>query len=542
MNSIWNKNISLFKERFPQLFTLVEHESEEQKKSFDDWEISLAKNGSATAIQNGIRLHSAYNPEKEAFSIVSKEFSAHPNCSAVVFCGFGLGYGAIEAAKILKNTKDSEDSSIERQKTLVLIEPNARCFFYSLSLLDWSDVFTYQKIIFLLSCPPDQCMPVLTSLGILKSVFFTNKAHTQHAQPYFDTLFLLIERNRKKELINNATTKKFGKRWNSNCIKNAETVSLLDGIEAFKDGAKDLPFTVIAAGPSLNAMLSSLQEIQQKTVTVCVDTALRACLGAGVEPDFIIISDPQYWAYRHIANVRSPKSILIASSDVYPSVFRFHCKKIVCSSSQLPIGKYFEKKCGAKGDLGAGGSVASCAWNFAAYCGAKKIFLMGLDFSFAKKQTHFKGSTFEEASHFSSFKITPAENFSVSSMISGNAEEGENYAGEKIVTDQRMKMFAWWFESRIAERSDIKTFTFFSGGLKIPGIAVFSLKDALLFPNSEDKKAAFFKAASKRFMDSQSIEICKKKYAIAAESLKNILAGIDISDFSAVENVLCANK
>ena len=554
MNSIWNKNKSLFKARFPSLFALLGcdtcDDGADERIFFESWKISPAKNGSVSAMQQGLWLHSSYNPEKEAFSLVSKELSSHSDCSALVFCGFGLGYGAIEAAKLLKKQNnngvlpDDAQSTVQNvvkaaaKKTLVLIEPDANCFFCALSLLDWSDVFAYENIILLISCPPEQCMSVLNNLGILKSVFFTNKAHAQHAKAYFDTLSLLVERNRKKETINEATTKKFGKRWNVNCLKNAETVSCLDGIAPFKDCATGLPFTVIAAGPSLSTMLSSLKDVQDRTVTVCVDTALRACLSVGVEPDFIIISDPQYWAYRHIADLKAPRSILIASSDVYPSVFRFQCKKIICASSQLPIGKYFEAKCGVKGDLGAGGSVASCAWNFAAYCGAKKIFLLGLDFAFAEKQTHFKGSAFEEAAHVSSLKITPAENFFVSSMISGNAEKGENYVGESVATDQRMKMFAWWFESRIAERVDVKTYTFFERGLKIPGVAVSSLADAISLPAVESQKAAFLRGASKGFMDAKAIEMCKKKYKAASKALKIMLADVDMADFSAVERKL----
>ena len=40
--------------------------------------------------------------------------------------------------------------------------------------------------------------------------------------------------------------------------------------------------------------------------------ARELCLKAGVEPDFVFLTDPQYWAWRHLAGLSSPQSILVA--------------------------------------------------------------------------------------------------------------------------------------------------------------------------------------------------------------------------------------
>ena len=58
------------------------------------WKLESAKNGSITASEGGVRLHSAYNPEREASGAVGRDEVFQK--SAVVFYGFGLGYHIIE--------------------------------------------------------------------------------------------------------------------------------------------------------------------------------------------------------------------------------------------------------------------------------------------------------------------------------------------------------------------------------------------------------------------------------------------------------------
>ena len=66
MNSIWNKNYFLFKERFPELSNSLE------VKFSNEIEFETAKNGSLTAKRKNLLLHSKYNPEKEADNLVNR--------------------------------------------------------------------------------------------------------------------------------------------------------------------------------------------------------------------------------------------------------------------------------------------------------------------------------------------------------------------------------------------------------------------------------------------------------------------------------------
>jgi hypothetical protein len=488
LNSIWNKNISLLKERFPSLAELYKDylcstQFNQNPPVIDFWNITQARNGSPTAedlcTSPAVRLHSSYNPEREAYNAVTQ--AAVLEKSAVVFSGCGLGYHLVQLAAYPASAS----------KKIILIEPQPEYFFAALALLDWSSVFRIKKLILAIGCPQENLIPLLEdseyinigSAGVSDSYFFDIPAFTAHAQDYFSGVRTLIQRNKTKNDINAATYRKFSKRWIRNSKKNLENLTHCrtvnqflqkqkDSFEAQKPGWYKRDCVIVAAGPSLEKILPYMAELQKRFTIICVETALRALLRFNIQPDFIILTDPQYYAYRHIAGLSAPQSILVCPLSVYSSVFSFNCRKILLCSDFFPVSSFFEKQLGEFGNLGAGGSVASSAWNLAYLLGAQRIFLAGLDLSFPSKQTHIKGSSAEQTFHTKSNRLTSAEKSSCGSMYSANPEYGVSYDGKKVLTDSRMKMFAWWFESRIAACTDSKTFTLCSESLKIPGVEV----------------------------------------------------------------------
>ena len=490
----------------------------EQEKLYPFWQVSKTKNDSFTVTQNGTRLHSAYNPQKEAETIIQNtDFSEAETC---VFLGTGLGYTCIECAK-----KHPE-------KTLIIFEPDPYHFFSSLIFTDWTDVFKCKNLILAISCTPEQGITLINQYEILKTNFFHVKAQTNHAEKYFETLETLIKRNINKEKINIATLEKFGKLWVKNTCKNLKKSFFSQGITQYKNNAKNIPFLILAAGPSLQDILPHLKEIKNKAIIVCVDTALRFCIKYNVEPDFIVLTDPQYWAYKHIDGIKSPSSILITESAVYPSVYRFLCKKIICCKSNFPLEHYFDSFRSEKGTLVAGGSVASTAWNFAQYAGASEIYVAGLDLAFVNKQTHIKGSTFEQATHTTSKRIATAETSNMPILFSGNACYEKNYKQENVLTDQRMKMFAWWFESRLEQFPDVKTYTFSQNGLYIPGIEFITIDKLLSKPEITKEKSTFLSLEQNQIPSEQDFEkaiksfeqeftIIKERIFLAINQLKN---------------------
>lgn len=495
MNSIWNKNIAAFTNRFPSLAqmysSIIEEINKSEKNTLDQlnqlfpfWNVYTAKNGQLTADEifenQKLHLHSAYNPLREA----ENAFLSQTSKSQIIFIGFGLGYHVIKASQLILENKLYEK--------LIIIEENPVYFFAALCFLDWTQVFQIENLVLAVGCPLDSITQLIETTshvnlgneGLSDSHIFTLPAFTAHSKQYCENLLTLIERNKTKNKINAATFKKFGKLWTNNSIKNLTEIKQRAFVNQIDKSGFSSDFLLVAAGPSLKQILPHLKALKERMIIICVETALKAMLTAGVEPDFIIITDPQYWAFRHISGLESKTSILIAPLSVHPAVFRFKCKDVVLCSDLFWISQFFENKLGSFGDLGAGGSVASSAWNFCYMMGAKNIYLAGLDLSYPSKQTHIKGSSAEQQYYCSNNKLTSQDKMSISAMYSANPEYGLSYSKNKVLTDSRMKMFAWWFESRIASCPEVKSHSLCEESMCIPGIDFVDVETAIkITPN-----------------------------------------------------------
>ncbi len=55
-------------------------------------------------------------------------------------------------------------------------------------------------------------------------------------------------------------------------------------------------------------------------------------------------------------------------------------------------------------------------------------------------------------------------------LFGADISVAKDYNGNDVLTDSRMKMFAWWFESKIASNPGVETFTLCPESMVIPGI------------------------------------------------------------------------
>ena len=536
----------MFAERFPALAKMLAPQipkslngSQDQNaaaflnKAFPFYNFSVSKSGALTASQNGLPLHSAYNPKAEAERAAA--LSKDTDKDIFVFAAIGLGYLASAAARV-----PGAD-----QKTFLILEPDPLHFFAALASIDLSDLFKIPKLFFVVGADVEQAVSLVQCAGGFdKAQIFCQKSQAAHAQEWFDNFFKRAQQSKDAAQVNVNTLERFGRLWLKNGARNLPQMQKLCGASKFF-GAADfsqfaIPAVLLAAGPSLGCVLPRLKEVQERAITIAVDTALRACLRAGVQPDFIVLTDPQYWACKHIAGLSAPKSILITESAAYPSVFRFDCKEIVLMSSLFPLGKYIEERLGKKGQLASGGSVSTSAWDFARAIGCKEIYAAGLDLGYPGKQTHIKGSSFEQAAHNNSCRLNPAELATTRILFSAKNQEGLDFEGNKIITDERMKLFAWWFEKHVAGDSQTKTFTFSKKGLAIKGADYRGLEDFLKKPKIEEQKKAFFDRANR-----SAAAYDKEKFDSVLAELKGGLAKINSLSQKGIalcNDILCGDR
>lgn len=421
-----------------------------------------------TLTVGGNFLHSKYNPYMEAQRILGSEFfqtkAVKQRC---IFVGLGLGY---LAAQYIEQFPDAE---------IVLIEADCNVFICFLAADRRSSFFRHSHVSILVGIQPDEALSFLAATGWDNSILFKAPASIEAYKSWYEHFFTLLDRTVMKNSINAKTLERFGTLWLKNTVKNLAVHSEAAKIRCFKDAFPDAAAVVLAGGPSLTEHLKVIAKSNKDFLVIAVDTAVRACLNARIYPDFILSFDPQYWNYLHTAGLDMTKSILVSETSVFPALLRCRCRALFLAHSSAPFARYLEQESNSTADctLAAGGSVATTAWDFARYIGVKVIVMAGLDLAYPNLQTHFVGSTFEEAAHTGSYRLMPAEQANVKSLYAAFPSLHQDYSGNMVLTDRRMLLYAWWFERTLPQYPEVTTYNLAPHGVCIAGMPACSVQE-----------------------------------------------------------------
>jgi hypothetical protein len=439
--------------------------------------IEAAANGEPTARLDGRYLHSARDPAREARRLVSAGNDTgddHGGNSAEAFLllGFGLGYAAEAAA------------AVSPRSLIIIVEKRPSLLRAAFECRDLSSLLE-KRVIFVLG---DDSAAINAALRAApkKLTFIRNPALQAADGAFYREVERRIENWRSKETINEATLQRFGKRWIKNQAANLKAICELPGAGLLA-GQFDFPVLLLAAGPSLNNLAGKMAAIKERCIIVAVDTALRFLQRENTPPDFAVSLDPQYWNTRHLDRCLPEESVLIAESAVYPAALRGRnaLRTFLCGSL-YPLGAFIEARTGAKGRLGAGGSVASTAWDFAAALAGRaaspSIFIAGLDFGFPNFETHYKGALFEENAHITANRFAPAEGKSFHALRDGVPFFAQSADGNRVLTDKRLSLYASWFENRLENVGNRRNLRLSGSGLAIKGMKIANIEDILTLP------------------------------------------------------------
>jgi len=477
-NSPLAANRVVFNARFPELASILGLDSDTRTEALlaavpEAYRLETSRSGHPTLSANGLFVHSRYDPLRDAERAVADE--ARYSSSGCLFAGCGLAWlPELYARKF-------------PQATIVLVEPDIFLFLLCLASRPLANLLNHPSLVLLVGTPPREVLSLLERMDLQDLSVDDNPALTAANRPWFDEFAVLRKRTREKKEINANTLRRFGDLWLKNMSRNLHEMRDRPGIGSLGGRFSGMPVLVIAAGPSLDRMLPRLKEIRKHAVIIAVDTAVRACVRSGVEPDFIILVDPQYWNWRHLDGLECPSSILITESAAWPAVFRFRCREIYLCASLFPLGKFLESRTGERTQLGAGGSVSTTAWDFARHLGPSLICMAALDLGFPEKKTHFTGSIFEERAHTASHRLAPAETAGYLALYGAGPYPVPDYRGGTVLTDKRLILYAWWFESRLAGSGGPPTSTLTPEGVHIPGFTVGSVEELLSGPEIRDR-------------------------------------------------------
>jgi hypothetical protein len=463
----FKKNIELLTRLYPRF----------RQEILDHYKASpelLIKEGSAglpTALLHGRYLHSRHNPEREADRLVGQVCGDIPGIG--VFLGFGLGY-QIEAFR--KRFPDS---------VVILVEKDPALFLSALSSRNMGKIFS-GPVSLLLDSPPEEIVPLLEQFPEKHIHIVRLQAAIDNSPGYYEKVeeFARVGVSRRK--VNTATLQRFGRRWIRNLALNIETMETAGDVGSWAKVLAGIPAFIAAAGPSLDDTLPFLETIRRKAVIISSDTAARFLLKRGIQPDFIILVDPQYWNTRHLDGLDLSGSILISEPATHPKVFHESYREIFLSASIFPLGTYLEPEGRQRHTLGAGGSVATTAWDFGRLLGARPLFLSGLDLGFPDGRTHFRGSYFEERIRSLNTRFKPHEHGIFRYLHSGFPFFYEDFDGNRVLTDKRLEVYRQWFEEQLRSGTSANhTFTLSRRGVRILGVET---EDVEVFRSLPDRR------------------------------------------------------
>ena len=443
----------------------------------DDLKIEITPAGDPTFCINGMYVHSQRDPAREGQRLADTAIAA--GSGPVIILGFGLGYSAQAAA-----------AAADPLRPVIIVEKRPELLAIAMEHRDLGSLFNRSNVIFILGGDGEGIMSALALAASLvkephtKGAPPASNAPSASETPASEATTPSVIRNRalidldkewygvaedrirtwtSRSKVNAATLNRFGRRWvrnlsrNMSAIRDCPGISRLAGLAAGGETAADadgshraaLPVFLAAAGPSLDKIAPMLREIHRRCVIVAVDTNLRFFVKHGVQPDFVLVVDPQFWNSRHLDYcVCKERTRLIVESAVYPPVLRLPFKGVYLCGSLFPLGSFIEKQVDPKGQLGAGGSVATTAWDFARSLDSREIWIAGLDLSFPDLKTHFRGALFEDRSNSSSNRFNPSETWIIRALRDGFPFKAPSASGGQVLTDRRLSLYAAWFENR----------------------------------------------------------------------------------------------
>lgn len=444
------------------------------------FEIIQTSSGHPSLRIDGKYIHSRMDPQREAQRSIQ---GLKENVSCVLVYGLGLGYlpEALIQHFALSALEDWQIIILEADTALVDIAVASRNLQATLS---------HRHVYLIGPDNEDKLASLLPRQASLVQTFVNQNLFSRH-QKWYEKQKKLIDLVWTREKTNRATKAKFAQRWVSNTVQNAGLVAKLPGVRWLYNLFKGEDILLIAAGPSLDSQLALLPRLRERSVLVAVDTALSSCMRVNCIPDFVLAVDPQYWNSRHVDYVDTGLCTLIGEVALWPSLFRRPWARAFLFSSLFPLGSYLERLIDYKGELAAGGSVATTAWDFCRLLGAKRIIALGLDLAYPRGQTHSKGARFEEVGQQVSQRLAPFESANFKTLHSPLMQKVRSQRGESLYSDKRMLVYAQWFERAFEEPKSTPTLSLGGEGLALKGLGTMNPADILALDKTRlniDKK------------------------------------------------------
>jgi len=429
--------------------------------------------GEPTARWRGVLLHSPRDPRREARATVEREAAAAPAAAVVL----GLGRG--DVARACRGSHPGVP--------LVVVEPDAALARAAAETRDLSALAADPAVRLAIGGDPAAIAAALDGLPEGSLTVLRLASEVRRDPAVFRAAEGAVQSYQLRRDINANTLARFGRLWVRNLAANLPSFLADPGIGELAGLFAGMPAVVLAGGPTLDEIVPLLSRIAERAVLVSVNTPLAACLAAGVQPDCVVVVDPQFWASRYLDWTSPYRGWIVAEPSTHPRVLRRGSNRAFIASSLFPLGERLEAAVGAKGKLGAGGSVSTAAWDLARLMGARPIYAAGLDLGFPGRRTHCRGTFFVEARRAVGCRTSTLEGWAFAALHDIGLFPAPSASGGTVPSDRRMLLYRWWFENQLLMHPDLSARTLSDRGVAIDGMRAESPESLLDLPPIRDR-------------------------------------------------------
>lgn len=201
-----------------------------------------------------------------------------------------------------------------------------------------------------------------------------------------------------------ATLKAFGPAWIANACRN---FLLLESL--LQPRPEPSPIVVAAAGPSLESALAFLKSRRGCFRLLAVSSALAALEGAGLEPDLVVASDAGFWSRYHLYPLAGRKACIASPLSALPSAcLASNLQVLPLVQAGFPEPELASLLSGGLA-LPSHGTVSGTAIHLAAALGSGPIIVAGLDLAVLDCLAHARPHGFDALLAASEGRLAPSE-------------------------------------------------------------------------------------------------------------------------------------
>ena len=435
--SLYNSNMAVFKERYPQYADMV-HNS----KLSTDFEIRKTNIHVPTLFYKPkeIYLYDKDNPVQTcADNAVSYEIH---HCRMAIYLGFGMGYDSVYHTEKM--------SDVLKTEQILIIEHDPAIIKTAMKYLELKEFFKSDRVELMLGHSEEQLFNMFAKwlttgqkFYLLRaSKFMYNMQYYELYKDYYAKVADTFRRAAQYAIMYYGNDPKDSIIGIENMFANLQEIINNGGINLLKDKFKGVPAVCVATGPSLDKNMHLLKGLENKAVIIAADASLKPMLDKGLKPHMITTLE------REMAIVDLFKDI---PKDLYDDVYLCGCPVIYNEVYQVYAGPriiayrmfdHFKWLGIERGLLEIKLSSGNMNFKIAEYLGCNPIILIGQDLALQGGKTNADGAVLgtEQVSYLNEPRLTVKGNYqdtiettrSLNMMLEAYGYDVADYQGECI--------------------------------------------------------------------------------------------------------------